>query len=106
MPAFVTRDDGATRPVRNLGWLLRHASEATSVHVHPRIDASHDCVLYVHGNTWVFESTFQSRAVLSAWLDRPRFRGLPLAWFGRPVTVGDAAHRGIILDAFRPRAAA
>lgn len=72
--------------VKNLGWLLRHASESTSLIIKrdsykPGQDgALEPNLLLVSGDTedahWIYYTNFASWTVLTEWVNRPRFAHL------------------------------
>lgn len=72
------------RPVKNLGWLLRHWKDVTGFVItdHPPVKngiADADCVLVatLHGGG-EYKTGFASHKLLTMWLDRPVFRGVPV----------------------------
>jgi len=82
--SIVQHPDGTQREVRNLGWLLRHRWEVTSLNVtHPADpeNAAQLCAVLNDGRRYVTD--FASLQVLWRWLHRPSMRYVPLSWFGR-----------------------
>ena len=67
------------RPVRNLGWLLKHWREVERFAVSPAYLVA-ECRRNTDGARVVYITTFASVAVLRVWLNRPVFRGLPIDW--------------------------
>lgn len=83
--------------LKNLGWLLRHAADATGFQVTLERDRfnipSGRCDLTALCRQGEFRATFEDYRVLYTWLDRPRFRGQPITIWGPlgqvNLTVGD-----------------
>lgn len=110
--SYVFNPDGTYREVTNLGWLLRHSSEVERVEAH----GGNVVAFMLDGSEWssrkeltripdesvggardslmiarlrdgrVYVTRWASYEVMSDWLSRPRFKGLPLRWFGRETT--------------------
>lgn len=70
---------GTRKSVKNLGWLLRHASEARSIEVRANGLNGNEATLLVLGDEWVFYTPFASAAVCEAWIARPSLAGLPVS---------------------------
>jgi len=71
------------RPVKNLGWLLRHWKEVESFTIlpHPPCSGIADCILVANlKDVETYQTGFGCASVLKDWLDRPVFRGLPIDW--------------------------
>ena len=66
---------GTYREVSNLGWLLRHASEATEVRVYLSEDGA---VMHVEltGNR-LFMTDWESEQACREWLKRPSMKDVP-----------------------------
>ena len=79
--AQIIYTDGSTKPVKNLGWLLRNwkwVKQFTIIN-HPEINfgCQPDCVLTAHlKDGRKYETGFMSHSLLRHFLDRPVFRGL------------------------------
>ena len=92
MSAIVYSPTGASRPVRNLGWLLRHWKGVESFRV--TLPQGHrfghcDVVLSAalrDGSCYM--TNFADRTVLAGFLDRPVFRGVEVSWMGEVVECG------------------
>jgi hypothetical protein len=90
--SIVNRNGRVTR-VKNLGWLLRNWQDVTSLEVR---EATPDyqsrmieCVLSANLRCGgYYETSFSSSYVLSHWINRPVFKGVPLDWYGVKTTVG------------------
>jgi hypothetical protein len=93
------------RPV-NLGWLLLHwvdvaKFDVTNIYKTDAIaNPDHwDCALIATlRDGRKFATPFASKSVLLDWLDRPRFRGLPLRWFGYHGVAGGEKYRSQYID--------
>lgn len=83
--------DGARwKEVKNLGWLLRHASEVESFDV-LRGSGGNDALLVATLlDHRVYATPYASFAVLANFLNRPSFVGLPAVWLGKRMLVGPA----------------
>lgn len=73
------------KPVKNLGWLLRHWKCVRSFEIreHPPVSSGFqpDAHLIAHlkdGGT--YETGFSCSRILLDWIDRPIFRGVPQDW--------------------------
>ena len=92
--SLVRTEAGEVRWVKNLGWLLRHAREVVAFEVfeieHRSGMQVKDVRMIAHvDNGSTFETEWADRRVCYKWLDRPLFRGLPIAWFSIKRQVGD-----------------
>ncbi len=67
-PMIVTAN-GETRSVKNLGWLLHHASEVESLHLSPRVDGGGWLDATLTDGTRYF-AEFASWSVLIIWVRR------------------------------------
>lgn len=79
----VVRPDGSHRYVKNLGWLLRHASEVSWVHVHkPVIDIGGYNAVLTAGTRdgQVYAILFADKSILEDWLDRPSLSHVRPIW--------------------------
>ncbi len=89
--------NGAYKEVKNLGWLLRNWTrvEKFEVKLARQADEMTDAVLIAHLEDGQFYSTlYASLEVLKDWLNRPIFRGLPVAWpNGQTVSIGSPEFR-------------
>ena len=79
--ATVTRD-GIMFDVKNLGWLLRHASEAIEIDIdgHVLIVQGVDA----HNRRWMYETKFDNEAILHRWIRRRAFRHCELRSWNPP----------------------
>ena len=73
------------KPVKNLGWLLRHWKAVESFTIEPHPPVTHgfepDAVLIAHLKGGVIYKTgFSCSSILRDWLNRPVFRGVPQTW--------------------------
>lgn len=89
--------EGRVRPVKNLGWLVKHWKEVDRfvvVKAPSEFQPMTDAILVAHlRDGGRYESTFASKDLLKDWLHRPVFRGLPVDWFGeRTVAEASEAH--------------
>ena len=79
--AIVTRN-GIKFDVKNLGWLLRHASEATEIDIDGHF-------LIVQGvdahRQWMYETRFNDEAILHRWIQRRAFRHCELRSWTLPI---------------------
>ncbi len=83
--AWVISPRGDTAlPVKNLGWLLRHAEMVDRFDVtEDSLAPGFDCTMFAYlRDGRVFMCDWQSRNVLLDWIHRPSFRGLPVNYFG------------------------
>ncbi len=95
--------DGRTKPVKNLGYLLRRWRDVTCVEVTPfnQTELTHtpgftafppDCTLIVYfNNKDKYVTDFHSAGILWIWLSRPVLVGAPLTWFGLETKCGSKA---------------
>ena len=81
-PSQIIYPDGGSKPVKNLGWLLRHWKEITVFHIKKHPDTGEkgyqpDAVLIalLHDGRQ-YQTGFSCATVLNGFLDRPIFRGL------------------------------
>lgn len=92
----VISPDGTEKEVKNLGWLLQHDEDVEWFEVYQYYGTPRgmwDCMLCAYlkdGRRFVTE--FASRSILWEWLDRPKFRCLPVKWFGVVVPAGGLEH--------------
>lgn len=85
--------------VMNLGWLLRHSDEVHDFYVRtyaltPAHNVNYDVILAARlhdGRVYVTE--FADRRVLKGWLDRPRFRDMPVLWNSHAYIIGSRDYR-------------
>jgi hypothetical protein len=81
--AHVFRADGSETAVKNLGWLLRHRGEVTSIDVYGNGLNGNDASLVAYGvrdsQPWLYYSPFASAEVLRDWLGR-HFGGFTADW--------------------------
>lgn len=70
------RIGGTTKSVKNLGWLLRHWKEVSSIKL-IKLDREATLIAHLSGDD-IFSSDFASFEVAKGFLDRPVFRGLPI----------------------------
>jgi len=96
MNAYVQSPNGTKRPVKNLGWLLRHWSEVESFSFFyaPKSDTVGDGVLSARLRDGSFYRTdFASLTVCFRFLHRPVFGGLKLEVFaGSETTAPSKTH--------------
>jgi hypothetical protein len=71
-------DGRPERGVKNLGWLVRHASRATSIGIYANGLNGNEATLLVTGDGWVFYAPFASRSILLDWIKRPSLYGVPV----------------------------
>lgn len=69
--AHVFRTTGTETAVKNLGWLLRHASDVTSVALYSNGLNGNEVSLVATGEGWVFYSPFACASVAEEWIKRP-----------------------------------
>lgn len=87
--------DGKVKPVKNLGWLLKHWKEVERFEVMPwglqqvggkphRPGKHHwDALMIAYlRDGGRYEALWADRSVMRDWLHRPVFRGVPVKWFG------------------------
>lgn len=92
--ATVTDPDGNTRPVKNLGWILRNWKRIDRFEVTHYPPDGKSCppdawlVAYTRDG-YVYRTPYADRGVLAGFIDRPVFRGLPILWYGEARTVGE-----------------
>jgi len=70
--------NGIEKPVKNLGWLLRHWKEVYNFEIHPGEDQNWDCILVAnmkHGE-YIYKTGFADYSVLKKWLNRSIFKGV------------------------------
>jgi len=93
----VIAKDGTEKEVENLGWLLKHWQEVEWFEVHTYYPSIHerdkprywDCWLVAHMQEGIrYKTEFADKSVLWDWLNRPKFRGLPVKWFGAIIPAG------------------
>jgi hypothetical protein len=93
--ANVVYPDGATREVKNLGYMLRNWKEIEAIQVTTfepdALEGRTFCdafmsVDFTDGR--IYTTGFMSREVLARFLDRPVLRGLPVNWFGHECKIG------------------
>lgn len=78
--AAVVRGDKVRR-VKNLGWLIRHASQVKSFEVARNPDPRWDALLIAHMTDGAkYVTDFADISILKAWLLRPSFEGLKVRW--------------------------
>lgn len=71
------------RTVKNLGWLIRHASDVVALSILPPTEAGTACTLHatLEGGT-AYLCPFQSVTVCRGWIKtRRNFEGVPVADF-------------------------
>jgi hypothetical protein len=84
---------GRTQHVKNLGWLLRHWREVEGFHVTEWYDPSAQAFLVANlEGDRQFTTTFASKSVLWAWLNRPVFEGLSVVWGGNTYVLSRRGH--------------
>lgn len=67
--------------VKNLGWLLRHASEVEKIFVYQATEPKWACFMVVDLKDNVrYQTHWADATVCKQWLHRPSLRGLPLYW--------------------------
>jgi hypothetical protein len=76
---WIDRSTGEVHEVKNLGWLLRHASDVEFISIVRRADSSRwDCDLHVHlTDNREYRTPFASFEICKRWIDRPCLRGIP-----------------------------
>ena len=98
--ATVVYPDGRVRTVRNLGWLLRHASEVRAITFGVKRDGDSPAwhgryvmVAELEDGT-VYGTPFADQRVAAQWLSRPSLYQVPLLWFGSWTVTGDPSTFG------------
>jgi len=91
------------KKVKNLGWLLRHASRHV-IDLIEVIPQGGEALLIVTFNDGTrYETKFADYTVLIHFLDRPLFRGADISLAGSRFRIGDAAHKAHIEQAWTVR---
>lgn len=92
MPPLVSYPNGSTRNVKNLGWLLRHASQVRAFYLHTQPHLSL-CAELEDGRA--FHTTWASLSVFLDWVGRRSFLALPLHLDGVRYLVGSQSFRAM-----------
>lgn len=71
-PTIRNHKDGTIKTVENLGWLLRHASEVTTIHIRELDQGRGHLRAYLPGKTYSTE--FADYTILSAFVCRRVFQ--------------------------------
>jgi hypothetical protein len=101
--SYVYRD-GKEKPVKNLGWLLRHWKEIEYFEVGNVIlsDNTTSHALRAVGTNWIYETDYASLSVLHSWLNRPTFKGLIVNWlFDTKVEIGSNEYKSLPIESYR-----
>lgn len=80
---------GTVRPVKNLGWLLKHWRDVERFDVRAYDGEARVCDAWLVARLrdgGMYETPFASFEVLRLFLHRPVFRGLPVTWLGEERT--------------------
>jgi hypothetical protein len=90
MSAFIHNADGALKPVKNLGWLLRNWEMVERIEIHQP-----DCHRFEDWDVLMvaflkdgrrYSATWADSTHCRNWLHRPVFEGLPLNFVGEETT--------------------
>lgn len=94
-PIVIDRQGFTLVKPKNLGWLLRHATEVSGFTVEAHNTDACQVTAWLDGLEpgAAYITTFASASVLWDWLRRPRFNGVPLRWFAYETVVGRDDHR-------------
>lgn len=93
--AHVFRTNGTETSVKNLGWLIRHAADATSIGLYANGLNGNEASLVVTGDGWVFYSPFASAEVAEDWVKRPALAGVPaVVNYRQTLTLSDLRRAG------------
>lgn len=76
------------RPIKNLGWLLRHSDEVKSFEIKPSELRGSDCLLVAHLYDGTYSTPFNDAKILKDWIRRPLFKGVPVVWVYPEPAVG------------------
>jgi hypothetical protein len=96
MPAFVIYLNGRRKAVKNLGWLLKHASEVTRIRFIP-VDpegAYGDYDLLVIAETedgTEYHTLYACVTLAREWFKRPSLRHAQQVWSERPIKIDPGA---------------
>jgi hypothetical protein len=80
--AYVVGPTGKIKPVKNLGWLIKHWGGVERFVVSPGIGHNDAHLTAIMRDGSQYETPFASAEVLKHWLHRPVFRGVDVDWFG------------------------
>ena len=95
---ILDQDDNFVKETKNLGWILNHYYEVDRIRVRPVTvydtpDTYYDAVaIFYLKNDYKYVTPFADRRVLDDWLNRPKFQGIPLDWFGHKSCCGGIIH--------------
>jgi hypothetical protein len=83
--ALVTDPKGQTRIVKNLGWLIRHATELNFIYINPLLEEATGCrMTAVLAGGYNFQIDWASKRVCWDWLKRRRCMDKTvLYWMGK-----------------------
>lgn len=76
MKTTVTHPSGKVHPVKNLGWLLRHAGEVIQLELSPRNDGARCGCMFsaiLRGGV-IYSTAFNSTDLCRRWVKRPSLR--------------------------------
>lgn len=81
--------------IRNMGWLLSHSDDVERFTVTPYRGKSYiDGILTARMRDGSrYRTTYASKSILWTFLQRPKFIGLPIRWFGKDMVIVKGATR-------------
>jgi hypothetical protein len=85
--AKITKPDGSSKNVTNLGWLLRNNQHVKHFELTAHPNGEGHLIAHLHDGR-KYETPFASHEVMKSWVNRPVFRGLDASLNGQSFKIG------------------